>query len=130
MVRQQGNLGLHGCKRGRVAIIRKTSGWQLGVLWGLIGLFGVFSAAQAVPSIGVPTTVRLCIDPDWHPFESVTPDGKQVGIAHDLRQLIDERAALSFKLVPTKTWDESLLKARAGECDALSLLNETPVRPC
>ena len=128
MVRQQGNLGLHGCKRGRVAIIRKTSGWQLGVLWGLIGLFGVFSAAQAVPSTGVPMTVRLCIDPDWHPFESVTPDGKQVGIAHDLRQLIAERAALSFKLVPTKTWDESLLKARAGECDALSLLNETPER--
>ena len=128
MVRQQGNLGLHGCKRGRVAIIRKTSGWQLGVLWGLIGLFGVFSAAQAVPSTGVPMTVRLCIDPDWHPFESVTPDGKQVGIAHDLRQLIAERAALSFKLVPTKNWDESLLKARAGECDALSLLNETPER--
>ena len=128
MVRQQGNLGLHGCKRGRVAIIRKTSGWQLGVLWGLIGLFGVFSAAQAVPSTGVPMTVRLCIDPDWHPFESVTPDGKQVGIAHDLRQLIAERAALSFKLVPTKNWDDSLLKARAGECDALSLLNETPER--
>jgi diguanylate cyclase (GGDEF)-like protein/PAS domain S-box-containing protein/hemerythrin-like metal-binding protein len=107
---------------------KTTSGWQLGVLWGLIGLFGLFSVAQAVPSTGGPMTVRLCIDPDWYPFEAMTPDGKQVGIAHDLLRLIAERAALSFKLVPTKNWDESLLKARAGECDALSLLNETPER--
>ncbi|HEH9433177.1 TPA: diguanylate cyclase [Aeromonas sobria] len=107
---------------------RKTGDWNLGGLWGLIGLFGVFSVAQAAPSSGEPITVRLCTDPDWYPFEATNPDGKQVGIAHDLLQLIAERAALSFKLVPTKNWDDSLLKARAGECDALSLLNETPER--
>ncbi|MFC3914374.1 diguanylate cyclase domain-containing protein [Pseudaeromonas sharmana] len=72
--------------------------------------------------------VRLCVDPDWYPFEALAPDGKHIGIAHDLLQQIASQADLRFDVLPTPDWQSSLQLAKAGQCDALSLLNQTPER--
>lgn len=29
-------------------------------------------------------TIRLCMDPDWYPFEAISPSGQAIGIAPEL----------------------------------------------
>ena len=72
--------------------------------------------------------VRLCIDPDWAPYEWLDEQGRHRGIAADLTRLIAARAGLRLSIVQSTSWDESLSLARTGKCDALSFLNETPER--
>lgn len=70
----------------------------------------------------------LCADPDWVPFESINERGEHHGIAADLLKLVSERTGVKFRLVLTKSWEESLDYSKAGKCQALSFLNETPKR--
>lgn len=75
--------------------------------------------------------VALCVDPDWPPFEHVEArngQARHVGIAADIIELVARRTGLSFELLPTATWEESIAAARAGRCQALSFLNQTPQR--
>ncbi len=72
--------------------------------------------------------LRLCVDPDWRPFEEIDEHGTHQGIAADLLRLISERTGIGFTLVPTANWEESLAFSRTGKCEALSFLNETPKR--
>lgn len=78
---------------------------------------------------GAPTPVlRYCADPDWPPYEVITPEGKHEGIAADLLGLMASRAGIKLELVRTATWKESLTAASDGRCQALSFLNSTPAR--
>ena len=72
--------------------------------------------------------IKICVDPDWVPFESVNEAGQYVGIAADLIKLLSERTGIKFILIPTKSWDESIKLSKEGTCQALSFLNETPKR--
>lgn len=75
--------------------------------------------------------VALCVDPDWPPFEYVEVRNGQtrhVGIAADIIELVARRTGLSFEVLATATWEESIAAARAGRCQALSFLNQTPQR--
>ena len=74
------------------------------------------------------TVIRLCVDPDWYPFEAISSDGKHIGIAANLWSLIAQRSHLKIELVKTANWAASLSAAKSGQCDALSLLNETHER--
>lgn len=75
-----------------------------------------------------PAALRMCVDPDWAPYEWLDGEGRHRGIAADLLRLIAQRAGVDVRIVPTATWDESLSFARTGKCDALSFLNETSER--
>lgn len=72
--------------------------------------------------------VKMCIDPDWAPFESLNEDGKHVGIAADLLQLVAQRVGLKIELYRVNTWEESLAASKAGKCQIMSFLNQTPAR--
>jgi len=72
--------------------------------------------------------VAYCADPDWAPFEVITPAGEHQGIAADLLQLVATRAGVALTLVRTRDWDESLAAFQQGRCDLLSFLNQTPKR--
>lgn len=72
--------------------------------------------------------VRLCVDPDWFPFERISADGRHEGIAADLIELVARRSGVAIHLLPTKTWEESLDASRNGECQLMSFLNQTPER--
>jgi len=72
--------------------------------------------------------VKMCVDPDWEPYEYINENGVHEGIAADLIKLITERVGISLTLVPTKNWDESLEASKAGKCEILSLLNQTAER--
>ncbi len=73
-------------------------------------------------------TILMCVDPDWVPFERINPEGRHEGIAADLVQLVAQRVGLKIALYPVKTWDESLAASKAGRCQIMSFLNQTPVR--
>lgn len=72
--------------------------------------------------------VSLCVDPDWFPFEAIDKHGQHVGIAADLIAMVAANTGLQVRLHPTQTWEESLIASRAGDCLALSFLNQTPER--
>lgn len=72
--------------------------------------------------------VTMCVDPDWEPFESIDENGKHVGIAADLLELISLRSGVIFQLVITENWEQSLEYSKQGKCQVLSFLNSTPQR--
>jgi len=72
--------------------------------------------------------ITMCVDPDWEPFEIIYSEQKHVGIAADLIQLVSERLAVPIRLIPTKTWQETLELSKSGRCDILSFVNQTPER--
>ena len=73
-------------------------------------------------------TVKMCVDPDWAPFERIDQSGQHVGIAADLVQLVAQRVGLKVELYPTQTWEDSLAASKAGRCQLMSFLNQTPAR--
>lgn len=72
--------------------------------------------------------IKICIDPDWMPYEGMDANGKHQGISADFLDLISKKTGLEMELVPTNNWAESLEKAKAKKCDILPLLNDTPER--
>ncbi len=72
--------------------------------------------------------IKMCVDPDWVPFERITPLGKHEGIAADLIQLVAKRVGLIIDLYPVKTWEESLAASKSQRCQIMSFLNQTPAR--
>jgi diguanylate cyclase (GGDEF)-like protein len=73
-------------------------------------------------------SVSVCVDPDWLPFEMLNARGEHEGIAADLLRLVAERAGLQLQVVPSRDWDVSLAESKAGRCQLLSFLNQTPER--
>jgi len=72
--------------------------------------------------------IKMCVDPDWVPFERINQDGKHEGIAADLIALVSARTGLKIELYPVKTWDESVEASKNGKCQIMSFLNQTPAR--
>lgn len=72
--------------------------------------------------------VKMCVDPDWAPFERINIHGQHEGIAADLVQLVAQRVGLSIELYPTTTWEASLAASKAGRCQLMSFLNRSPAR--
>jgi PAS domain S-box-containing protein len=73
-------------------------------------------------------SIKMCVDPDWAPFERINPQGKHEGIAADLVQLVAQRVGLQIELLPVKDWDESLAASKGKRCQIMSFINQTPAR--
>lgn len=73
-------------------------------------------------------TINVCVDPDWEPFEMMDKNGHYKGIGADLLHLVVERLGLKIAIVQTKDWDESVAYSKAGKCQIISFLNQTPYR--
>ena len=72
--------------------------------------------------------IKMCVDPDWAPFERINEQGQHEGIAADLVQLVARRVGLRIELHPVKDWDESLAASKGKLCQIMSFLNQTPDR--
>ena len=73
-------------------------------------------------------TLNVCVDPDWEPFEMMDAKGNYTGIGADLLTLVTQRLGLHVVIVQTKDWDESVAYSKAGKCQIISFLNQTPYR--
>ena len=95
----------------------------------LMGLQTVFNGnVLSQEKVTSSDPVRLCVDPDWEPYERLLPTGEYVGIAADLLAIVFERAGVKYTVVPTRDWDHTLESARKGNCDAIGFLNQTADR--
>ena len=72
--------------------------------------------------------ITMCVDPDWEPFEKLDENNKHVGIAADIIKLVSSKLGTQIKVIPTKTWEESIEFSKAKKCDIMSFLNKTPQR--
>ncbi|MDO6567546.1 transporter substrate-binding domain-containing protein [Alteromonas sp. 1_MG-2023] len=71
--------------------------------------------------------VTYCVDPNWAPYEAIR-NHNHVGVSADYIKLISELSGLTFELVPTDTWEQSLEYVQKGNCQVLSMLNVSDFR--
>jgi ABC-type amino acid transport substrate-binding protein len=72
--------------------------------------------------------IKMCVDPDWMPFEAISESGELMGISSELFPMLARQIGKPIRLVVTETWSESMDRARKGECDILSLASPTEER--
>ena len=72
--------------------------------------------------------IKMCIDPDWMPYEKFDKNGKHIGMTADYYKIFKDNLNTEIKVVTTKTWTESLQYVKNRDCDILSLSMETPKR--
>ncbi len=73
-------------------------------------------------------TIKMCIDPNWMPFESFDKDGKHVGMSADYFRIFQDTINTEIELVQTKTWAQTLEFIKDKKCDILSLAMQTSKR--
>ncbi|MEC8785210.1 MAG: transporter substrate-binding domain-containing protein, partial [Pseudomonadota bacterium] len=71
--------------------------------------------------------VTYCIDPNWAPYEAIR-NGIHVGVSAQYMQLIAELSELTFTLVPTESWQQSLEYVQQGKCQVIPMLNTSDYR--
>jgi len=71
--------------------------------------------------------ITMCVDPNWMPFEKIQ-DGKHIGIAADIMDIFRKQLPIPINLVKTETWEETITKVKARECDIFSLVSPTLAR--
>ena len=72
--------------------------------------------------------LKLCIDPDWLPYEALDDEGRHQGLSADFMQLFARRLGVELSIYPTGSWSETLEAARQRHCDLVALANPTPER--
>lgn len=68
--------------------------------------------------------ITMCVDPEWYPLEAIR-NGKHIGIASDIMKSFESKIGIPIELIPTATWNESLLHAQNRQCDILSMASKT-----
>jgi polar amino acid transport system substrate-binding protein len=71
--------------------------------------------------------INMCIDPNWMPLEK-NENGKHIGMTKDYMQILEREIGIPIKMIPTKTWLESIKFAKQRKCDIYSLAMPTPER--
>lgn len=62
--------------------------------------------------------ISMCVDPNWMPYEKIE-DGYYMGIGSDYIELFSKKIGINFKLIETKTWEQSKEYIKDGMCDIL-----------
>ncbi|EDZ62855.1 signal transduction histidine kinase, solute sensing [Sulfurimonas gotlandica GD1] len=71
--------------------------------------------------------IRICVLPSYLPYSGIEDD-KYVGIGAGVLEIVSKHIPVPFKLVKTKSWKESIEKAKNRECDLLPVMQATPSR--
>ena len=62
--------------------------------------------------------ITMCVVPNFMPYSDIN-DGKFIGFIAEYVSLIESKIKKPIKLIPTKSWSESLALAESGKCDIL-----------
>lgn len=65
-------------------------------------------------------SIKMCVDPNWMPFDHIDNKGRHEGILADYLKLVADRLDISFQLVATNTYTESKNKLKEGACSIIS----------
>ena len=100
-------------------------------------LLAVAPTVQAAPDFLTPDeqlwlkqhpVIRYAVDPDFAPFEWLTPEGEYRGMAADYLALVEKKLGLRFQRVPAADWNSVMRLAREREIDLLPALARSPQR--
>jgi ABC-type amino acid transport substrate-binding protein/nitrogen-specific signal transduction histidine kinase len=72
--------------------------------------------------------IKMCIDPDWMPFEKFDKNDNHIGMTADYYEMFRKSLNIDIKVIKTDTWTESLESVKSRRCDILSLSMKTPNR--
>ncbi len=72
--------------------------------------------------------VRLCVDPDWEPYERLDENGRHVGIIAGYFSLLQKRSTIRMEVEPTRNWAQSMEFIKQRRCDIISALNDSEER--
>jgi len=71
--------------------------------------------------------IKLCVDPDWLPFEGFE-DGKYIGMIAEYFELIREKSGINIEVHRTANWDESIEALKSRDCDIIGSASPTTSR--
>ncbi|WP_299179394.1 diguanylate cyclase [uncultured Neptuniibacter sp.] len=71
--------------------------------------------------------VKVCINPDWYPYESYLR-GDHEGMISDYLKLIMGNVHLKYEIVPSTTWSGTLQLVRSGQCELIAGAMQTVKR--
>ncbi len=63
--------------------------------------------------------IKMCVDPDWMPFEHVNRMGKYEGILADYTDLFSKKLGIPFVLQKTENYRQSREYLNTGKCDII-----------
>ena len=72
--------------------------------------------------------IKICLDPNWMPFEKLDENGKHIGISSDYFEIFEKKLGIPIVPVETTSWSQTLKFAENRKCDILTLANETDKR--
>lgn len=72
--------------------------------------------------------LTIVCDPYWPPYEYINDAGLYEGMAIEYQDLLAKRIGIPLRRIMTSSWSESLEIAKAGQCDLVSSISETPLR--
>ena len=71
--------------------------------------------------------VDYCASINWMPYEGVRND-THIGLIADYMQVLGELTGLSFTVVPTDNWQQSLEFLESGKCSMASMMDSAPLQ--
>ena len=72
--------------------------------------------------------IKMCVLPNWLPFEQIDKNGNHKGIAKDIIDLISKQINTPIILIHTKQWTQSLENIKNRKCDILPVAMNTKSR--
>jgi len=64
-------------------------------------------------------SIKMCVDPNWMPFEKIDKNGNYIGIVSEYPKLFAKRLGIDFKLVKTKNFAQSRQFLSQNRCDII-----------
>jgi len=72
--------------------------------------------------------IRFAVSDNYPPFDFYDKNNKYIGLSADYIRLIEEKLHFRFKMVRLKNWEEILIKAKSGDIDVISSIQENSIR--
>ncbi len=72
--------------------------------------------------------IKMCVDPDWLPFEAIDKKGKYKGIGADIVKIVSQKINKPILLVPTTSWMQTMNSFLNKKCDIIPVASKTPSR--
>lgn len=88
----------------------------------ILFIFSTFLYAQSMQNI------KICVDPDWKPFEWIDKEGNYAGMGHDFLEAFLKNSNITVTLHKTKSWAESIEAIQEGKCEVLPMAGITQER--
>ncbi len=67
--------------------------------------------------------LKLCVHPDYMPYEKYTAAEGYQGVAADFIDIFRKALPVPVQIVPTDSWQDSVAAVNSGACDLLSFVN-------